>query len=132
MKKIKNCVLLLCVAFLLSGCAEALLIGAGAGMGVGTYMYVDGSLIVEYPLEYSRAWDAANTALERFQISISQSTNDAGKGVIAAVRQDGKKVTVKLKDKGFNVTSIGIRVGSFGDRVESQKIHDEIVSIAGI
>lgn len=132
MKRIRNIIVLLSFPFFLGGCAEVLLVGAGASMGVGTYMYVDGSLTVEYPLEYPRAWDTANMALERFQISITESTNDAGKGMIEAVRQDGKKVTVKLRDKGFNITSIGVRVGTFGDRMESQKIHNEIVSIAGI
>ncbi len=132
MKGIRKLCILLSMLFLLSGCASILLLGAGAGLGVASYMYVDGRLSVEYPLEYSRAWDAANSALESMEISVSSTSNEMGKGSIDAVRKDGKKVSVILKDKGNKITVIAIRVGTFGDRTESQKIHNKIIAIAGI
>jgi len=131
MHRIVNLMVVISALLVLSGCA-ALLIGAGAGLGVGTYKYIDGNLAMEYPLEYNRAWNATNRALENLQISLSSSTNENGKGMIEAVRKDGKKVIVKLKDNGNGVTTIAVRVGAFGDRLESQKVHDEIVVVAGI
>lgn len=131
MHRIINLMIVISTLLFLSGCA-ALLVGAGAGLGVGTYKYIDGNLAMEYPLEYNRAWNSTNRALENLQISLSSSTNENGKGVIQAVRKDGKKVTVKLNDRGNGVTTIAVRVGSFGDRLESQNIHDEIVAVAGI
>jgi uncharacterized lipoprotein len=132
MNRIINLMMLISTILFLYGCAGVLLVGAGAGLGVGTYKYIDGNLAMEYPLEYNRAWNSTNRALENLQISLSSSTNENGKGMIEAVRKDGKKVIVKLKDNGNGVTTIAVRVGTLGDRLEDQKIHDEIVAVAGI
>lgn len=131
MKSLRNLTILLCAISLLYGCA-AVLIGVGAGVGIGAYKYIDGRLSREYPISYAKAWHSTNTALENKQISISNSINEGAKGTIEAVRKDGKKVTVVLKDRGQGVTSISVRVGLFGDRLEAEKIHDEIASVSGI
>ncbi len=86
----------------------------------------------EYPLAYARAWDATNTALANLKISISNSIDEGGEGSIEAVRRDGAKVAIKLEDKGLGVTTIEVRVGMFGDRLDAEKIHDEIASVSGI
>lgn len=131
MKKIKSIVVLLAMVFSLSGCVAAWL-AVGAGAGIGAYKYVEGSLSREYPLAYSRAWDATNSALANQQISISNSMDEGIKGDIDAVRRDGTKVVVKLEDRGQSVTTISVRVGILGDRSDAEKIHDEIASVAGI
>lgn len=131
--RLKKTAILMGTIFLLYGCvAEVLLLGIGAGLGTASYMYVDGLLAIEYPLEYDKAWAAANKALENFQISITDSVNEKGVGKIEAVRKDGKRVVVKLRQKDDAVTTIAIRIGTFGDQLEAQKVHDEITSIAGI
>jgi hypothetical protein len=107
-------------------------LGIGAGIGVGAYKYVEGSLERQYPLEYTRAWDATNVALENLQISVSSSMDEGVKGTIEAVRKDGKKVNISLKDRGQKVTTIAVRVGTFGDSKDAERIHDEIVSVSGI
>lgn len=132
MNRLKKVLLLVSTLFLLYGCASVLLVGAGAGLGVGSYMFVTGRLSVEYPMSYEQAWDATNRALEALQISISSSKNEPGKGSIEGVRQDGKKVNVTIKTTGYKITTIGVRVGTFGDRQDAQKIHDKIISFAGI
>lgn len=131
MKKIKSIIVLLSMVFSLSGCVAAWLV-VGAGAGIGAYKYIEGSLSREYPLAYSRAWDATNSALAKQQISISNSMDEGLKGDIDAVRRDGTKVVVKLEDRGQNVTTISVRVGLLGDRSDAEKIHDEIASVAGI
>lgn len=131
--RLKITAILLGTLIFLYGCfAELLLLGVGAGLGTASYMYVDGLLAIEYPLEYDKAWAAANKALENFQISISDSVNEKGVGKIDAVRKDGKRVVVKLRQKGDAITTIAIRIGTFGDQLEAQKLHYEITSIAGI
>ena len=122
---------LLTAIFFLSGCA-AVLLGVGAGVGIGTYKYIEGNLEGDYPLAYSRAWDASNAALTNLKISVTSSNNEGVKGTIEGVRQDGSKVTMKLKDKGHNVTSITVRSGVLGDREAAEKIHDEIAANAGL
>ncbi|MBI5098372.1 MAG: DUF3568 family protein [Nitrospirae bacterium] len=131
MKKVAGLLVLLFSLTVLWGC-ELFLIGVGAGLGVGTYKFIEGKLERQYPLEYKKAWDSANTALANLQISISGSLNEGVKGEIEAVRKDGVKVFISLKDMGQKVTSIGVRVGIFGDRSESERIHNEIASVAGI
>jgi hypothetical protein len=119
MKRIKNLIILICSISFLYGCALAW-IGVGAGVGIGAYKYIEGRLEREYPLSYSRAWDATNSALQNL------------KGTIDAVRKDGKKVVVSLKDRGQGVTTISVRVGMFGDRSSAEKVHDEIASVSGV
>jgi len=132
MNRLKQLILLISAVFVFYGCAEVLLVGVGAGLGVTSYMYVDGRLAVEYPIEYDRAWNSTRRALDNFKISISRSTNENGVGMFDAVNKDGKKVSVKLVKKGNGITVIAIRVGTLGDRDEAQKLHSEIVAIAGI
>lgn len=132
MDKFKKIIFLISTLFILYGCAEVFLVGVGAGVGVTSYKYVDGRLAVEYPLDYDRAWNSTRIALDSFKISISNSTNENGRGMFEAVRQDGKKVSVKLLNKGKGITVIAIRVGTLGDRDEAQILHNEIVKIAGI
>jgi hypothetical protein len=131
MKRVAGLLVLLFSLTVLWGC-ELLLIGVGAGLGVGTYKFIEGKLERQYPIEYKKAWDSTNTALDNLKISISGSLNEGVKGEIEAVRQDGIKIFISLKDMGQKVTSIGVRVGTFGDRSESERIHNEIASVAGI
>lgn len=122
--------LLLSMIFLF-GC-ELALIGIGAGAGVGGIKYIEGKVVKQYPVAYAQAWDSTNTALAHLQISVTGSLNEEGKGDIEAIRKDGTKIYISVKDMGQKVTSIGIRVGTFGDRDEAVKIHNEIAAVAGI
>ncbi len=131
MKKAQKFLALMSLLFFAYGC-ELALIGVGAGAGIASYKFIEGRLIQEYPLDLDRAWNSTNKALENLKVSISDSIKGVGKGTINAVKEDGRKVRVTLKVKGPGVTSIAIRVGIFGDRVEALRIHEEIVSLAGI
>jgi hypothetical protein len=115
----------------LFGC-ELALVGLGAGLGVGTYKYIEGSVEKDYPIAYNSAWDATNTALANLYISVTNSVNEGTKGTIQAVRKDGIKVTITLKDRGQGVTTISIRVGFFGNIKDAERIHEEIKTVAGL
>ena len=131
MKKAQKFLALMSLLFFAYGC-ELALIGVGAGAGIASYKFIEGRLIQEYPLDLDRAWNSTNKALESLKVSISDSIKGVGKGTINAVKEDGRKVRITFKVKGPGVTSIAIRVGGFGDRVEAMKIHEKIVSVAGI
>lgn len=132
MKRFTNLVILAYSVSFLYGCATVALLGVGAGVGVGAYKYVEGNLARKYPLSYSRAWDATNSALENLQISISNSMDNGGKGKIEAVRKDGEKAVIKIKDEGQGVSTITIRVGILGDKDIAESIHEEIASVSGV
>ncbi len=131
MGKIKNIIILISMVISLSGCVAAWL-AVGAGAGIGAYKYIDGSLSREYPLAYSRALDATNSALANLFISTTNSMDEGTNARIDAVRKDGTKVTVKLDDRGQGVTSISVRVGMIGNRDAAQVIHEEIATVSGI
>lgn len=132
MRKIARLIVLLLSLTFLWGCAYAVIGAVGAGLGVGTYKYIEGSVEKDYPVAYNTAWDTTNTGLANLYMSVSNSVNEGTKGKIEAVRKDGVKVTIKLDDKGQSVTTINIRVGFFGNRKDAERIHEEISAVAGL
>jgi len=129
MSVIKKMVLLLCSLSVLYGCAAAWFTVGGVA-ALGSYRWVEGRLSRDYPIAYSKAWDVANRALANLEISLSNSMDEGNKGRIEAVRMDGKKITLILKDKGVGITNIIVVVGLFSDRESAEKVHDEILSIS--
>jgi len=131
MKKAARFLVVILSMMFLWGC-ELALIGIGASVGVGTYKFIEGKLERPYPIELQKAWDATNTALTNLQISVSGSLLEGAKGNIEGVRKDGVTVYISLKDEGQKVTTIGVRVGTFGDRIEADLVHKEIAAAAGL
>jgi len=129
MRAIKKMVILICSLSVLYGCAAAWFVGGGVA-ALGGYRWVEGRLSRDYPIAYSTAWDVANSALANLEISISNSMDEGNKGRIEAVRKDGKKITLILKDKGLGITNIVVVVGLFSDRESAEKVHDEILSVS--
>ena len=131
MRAIRKTVILMCSLSVLYGCAAAWFVGGGIA-ALGGYRWVEGRLSRDYPIAYSTAWDVSNRALASLEISISSSMDEGNKGRIEAVRKDGKKITLILKDKGLGITNIVVVVGLFSDRDSAEKVHDEILSISGV
>jgi hypothetical protein len=119
----------LCVILFLGGCTTVAMVGAGAGAGMGTYSYVKGELKVDYPYTYDQTWNASLTALERLEIEVTTKKRDALNGEIKGKRGDEKSVVIKLKNKGLGITTVGVRVGSFGDRDASHRIQQTILNV---
>ena len=119
--------LLLLVTFLItaSGCA-GLIVGAGAS--VGTYAYVKGNLNRNYEAPIDRVWKASLAAVQELKLAIESKQHDAFSGVIKGKMADGKSYEIKLKRISDNLTDVGIRVGTFGDKIKSEAIHDKILS----
>lgn len=128
---VKKSILLLCTLSILYGCAAAWFVGGGIA-ALGGYRWVEGRLSRDYPLAYATAWDVTNRALANLEISISSSMDEGNRGRIEAVRRDGKKITVILKDRGLGITNIIVVVGLFSDRESAEKVHDEILDISGV
>ncbi len=131
MKKVTRLMVLLLSLTILWGC-ELALIGAGAGLGVGAYRYIEGNVARMYPLSFNSGWDATNKALANLYISVSNSINEGAKGAIEGVQKDGTKVVIRLEDRGQSVTDISVRVGFWGKAKEAERIHEEIKTVAGL
>jgi hypothetical protein len=119
--------LLLLVPFL-GGCWLGLA-AVGAGAAVGTVSYVHGEYSQVHAGSFERVWSATTTALRQFQVQIDRTTKDGLGGEIEARRSDKTAVTVTLEPSGENATIVRIRIGTFGDKVESEMIQNRIASL---
>jgi hypothetical protein len=129
-RRIQLVALLCCFLIGLSACSKKwVAIGAAAAaVGAGAYYYVKGDLKRNYDAPMDKTWDATVKALEALQINVESKQNDALTGVINGKLADGKSYTVNVKRLGENLTEVGIRVGTFGDRERAEAIHDKILS----
>jgi hypothetical protein len=124
-KRISWVVLLVMGAFMISGCAVALVGVAAVGAGSGTYYYINGEMKTDYYQSFDATWSACQKSVADMRGVDVEQDKEIGNGKIAAVINDEKvKITVLYKAK--NVTTVSIRVGLLGDKLASQLIHDKI------
>ncbi len=130
-RRLQLVALLCCFLIGLSACSRkwAVIGAAAAATGAGAYYYVKGDLKRNYDAPMDQTWAATVAALEELQMSVESKQNDALTGVIKGKLADGKGFTVNLKRLGENLTEVGIRIGTFGDRTKSEAIHDKILSL---
>lgn len=129
-KHFKSVALLGCLLIGLSACARQWVIlgGAAAAAGAGTYAYIKGDLKRNYEASIDTAWEASVKAVEELKMTIESKQHDAFSGIIKGKMADGKSFAINLKRLGENLTEIGIRIDTFGDRQKSEVIHDKILS----
>ena len=113
---------------LVTGCAPLLAGAAGAGVGLGAYAYVKGELEREYDASFDEVWQASFSSLRQMQIIVTSTDRDALKGVIKGVRADDSSVRLTIDVNTARSTSVGVRIGMFGDRVFAEALHEEIAS----
>ncbi len=123
MKKIKLIPVTLIFLFL-AGCTAAV-VGGAAG-GIATYKYVSGSLEVIYGYPYEEVWKATEKAVKSLKFIVESSSHDALEGEVHCKSATGRKISIKVKNEGENVTKVYIKVGIFGDLDFSLKIKEEI------
>lgn len=127
--KVRSLVLTLMLCVLLittSGCAVLVAGAAGAGAGVGTYRYVEGNLKRDYMGPLPKVMSSSLAALEDLKIAPNVEREDDSGGLIKGIMSDGTQVTVNLKKISDTQIEVGVRVGFFGDREQSELVHEEI------
>ncbi len=120
-------VILVTVWLLTAGCA-AVVVGAGAGTGV--YTWVKGELIRSYAKDLSHTENATLESLEYLKITIDEHTQQGSQSTIKAHQRDGSPVTVKLRTIRYDMTEVAIRCGHVGywDRKDAELIHATILN----
>lgn len=108
-----------------AGCVPLMVGAAGVG-AAGTYAYVKGQMEVSYAADYERTWAATLDTLKALEVSVQNANRDAFGGEVRAKRADGTAVTIKVAPVTSDVTSVKIRVGTFGNRSISNRISTEI------
>lgn len=126
MRTAKGWILLLVMGvFLLSACAEALIIGAAVGSGSGTYLFITGNMTTDYSQSFDATWSACQKTVADMRGLDVLPAKEIGKGSITAMIDD-QKVQISIAYKAKNVTSVSVRVGILGNKLSSQHIHDKI------
>lgn len=116
----------LLAAWLLSGCAAAVLAGMAGGAGVGAAMYVEGEHSQVHKAALDRTWAATLEALKQMNLRVDRSNKDALGGTIEAKRADGTDVKIKEEPAERSTTRVRIRIGTFGDQQGSEAIQTQI------
>ncbi len=122
MKKFLLLIVLLTLPLTFSGCF-LLVAGAAAGTGV---MYAKGDLEAALDENLDDVYQASTTAMDELQLMIVSKTKDMLEAEIIGRTSQDKKITIKIRKEGENLTKLSIRVGTFGDEAQSQAIYDKI------
>ena len=106
-----------------------ILMGAGATGGVVGTTYAKGELEQVHAAPYNTAWDATLHALRTMHVTISETQKDQTSAKAVGTELDGMSVTVTVLPVTRDMTSVRVRVGTFGDRSASERIQGEIAVV---
>jgi hypothetical protein len=117
----------LALALACSGCV-LLAAGAGVGAGVGAAQYVRGELSQAYAAPMEKTWEATLAAVDELKMKPTEKSIDNMdqnrwvKGKTEANRDFEIQLVALAKD----VTTVKIRIGTFGDEAYSRKAQEAI------
>ena len=123
-KKVVAAVSLLSI-WLLSGCAAVIV---GAGVGAGVYTYIKGDLKRSYEVKFDKALKVCIGILEDLDQPIIEKTTDGEKTTIKTKRKDGSPQTIHVAIESIEWTQVSVRTGKVGywKREVSQQFHEFI------
>lgn len=120
-------VVLIVAGACLTGCA-ALVVGAAAGGAAAGALYYQGELKADVDAAPPEVIAATEKAFRDLIWSKERAVSSATDGLATARTATGKEVRVTVEMKTPRVSTIGIRVGTFGDEKLSRLLYDRIVS----
>ncbi len=105
-----------------SGCAAVIV---GAGVGAGTFSYIQGELTRPYPLPFAEVMNACVQVLEDLGMPTGDRMTEGSETRIATRRKDGTPVAVTVRIAGLDVTEVAVRTGHVGlwERDFSEQLH---------
>ena len=105
-----------------SGCFVAV-VGAGAAAGVG---YARGDLEAVLDADPTDVYEASLEAMDDLELPVISKEKNALEAKIISRTTEDKKVQITIKRTETNVAKLSIRIGVFGDEVQSRLIYDKI------
>ncbi len=120
--------LVLCGLALTSAGCVLLAAGAGVGAGVGAAQYVRGELSQAYAAPIDRAWEATLSALNEMKMKPTEKSIDNmdQNRWVKGKTEENREFHIQLVALAKDVTTVKIRIGTFGDEAYSRKIQDLI------
>ncbi len=124
------CVFLLLAMAASSGCVAVAVVG-GAAAGAGVVYWVEGALRTSLGHPIREVHDATVAVLRNNGVGIVADKTEAFNGEIESALRGGSNVRVNLKAVSPTVTEVTIRVGTFGDREQSDILLSDIEAHLG-
>lgn len=118
-------VLLLVGVCLFSGCTLLVMGGAAVGGAAGAYVWVNDELKTDYYAPFDKTWTAVEKTVAGLHGTKVEPVREISQGTINTLIDD-EKVRIAVTYKERNVTTVAIRVGTVGNKLSSQLIHDKI------
>ena len=123
-KTLSLAVALVVVSLFMSGCVAAVAVGAAGG--AGGYAWSSGKLSFTTSNDITTCHDATITALAGLKVDIKGDSTDMLAGRIKGNTATGEEVTIDLEPQSMRVTKFDIRVGFWGNQVQSEMIANAI------
>ncbi len=120
-----SAVFLLLTIWLIGGCAAVIV---GAGVGAGTYTYIQGDLKRSYQVKFDEALNVCISILKDLDQPVDEKTTDGEKTTIKTTRKDGSPQTIEVAIESIEWTQVSVRTGVVGywKRDVSQQFHEFI------
>ena len=118
---------LLVAVLLTTGCA-AIVVGAGTGAGV--YTWVKGELIRGYASDFTSTEDAVIRSLDYLKITIDEKHQVGSETTIKGRQSAGSPVKIVIRTLRYDMTEVAIRCGYVGywNREDAELIHATILN----
>jgi hypothetical protein len=97
-------------------------VGVGAAAGAGAVYWVEGTLRTTLGHPIRQVHDATLEALKNLGAGVPIDKTEAFNGEIEATLAGGNNVSIGLKAISSSATEVTIRVGTFGDRDQSDMV----------
>jgi hypothetical protein len=108
------------------------LMGLGGLAALGSYKWVEGNMIKDYPRPMQETYNAALEAAKTINLRITAQQYSSTQSHISAVTQDGTDVNVDLTARPNEITSVKIRFGLMGNADWSAYYHRQIMKVLHI
>jgi hypothetical protein len=111
--------------WLLTGCIAVIV---GAGVGAGTYSYIEGDLKRSYQVKFDKTLQICIEILNDLDQPILEKTTDGEKTTIKTKRKDDTDQTIEVSIISVDWTQVSVRTGVVGywKKDISQQFHEFI------
>jgi hypothetical protein len=119
---------LISALLLITGCDTALTVGSKTiGIRSREFIFTDGYLRATYLFPFDKTWTACDKTLTAMKATDVERIRKIAQGNFTAMIQDEKvRISVDYVEK--EITAVAVRVGSSGNNLASQLIHDRIAN----
>lgn len=114
---------------LIAGCDTALTVGAKTiGIRSGEFIYTEGYLRATYNFPFDKVWPACEKTLTGMKATDVERIRKIAQGAFTAMIHDEKvRISVDYVEK--EITAVSIMVGTSGNNLASQLIHDRLATM---